>query len=178
MSAHDTLLQPFCPFCPFCPEVAPDARALRRLERHLDRQRRANNPLKYDQRGRVTKGTKRWQISARQRKVQVRRREVHRKLAATRKRSHGQLAHRVLALGSDFLVGTPLLPCLAPHLREVGSAVCAGDVCRALVSPGCECWWDDRGYQCLAGKTLPNVPLWPREEESARRALAYLSLWG
>src|SRR5215470_10822552 len=28
--------------------------------------------------------------------------EVHRKLAATRKRSHGQLAHRVLALGHTF----------------------------------------------------------------------------
>ena len=44
----------------------------------------------------------RWKVSKRQRKVQARRRELHRKLAATRKRSHGQLAHRVLALGSTF----------------------------------------------------------------------------
>ena len=87
---------------PFCPEVAPDAKALRRLERHLDRQRRANNPANYDERGRVKKGTKRWKVSTRQRTVQARRREVYRKLAATRKRSHGQLAHRVLALGSAF----------------------------------------------------------------------------
>src|SRR5260221_2452349 len=98
VSAHDALLQPFCP------EVAPDAQALRRLERHLDRQRRANNPLNYDERGRVKTGCKRWQVSARQRQVQARRRAVHRKLAATRKRSHGQLAHRVLALGSAFQV--------------------------------------------------------------------------
>src|SRR5262249_14767619 len=39
---HAALLQPFCP------EVAPDTPALRRLERHLDRQRRANNPANYD----------------------------------------------------------------------------------------------------------------------------------
>jgi putative transposase len=86
----------------FCPEVAPDARALRRLDRKLDRQRRANNPANYDERGRVKRGPKRWKASKRQRKVQVRRRELHRKLAATRKRSHGQLAHRVLTLGSAF----------------------------------------------------------------------------
>src|SRR5712691_2094782 len=96
VSAHDALLQPFCP------EVAPDAKALRRLECHLDRQQRANNPANYDQRGRVKKGTKHWKVSTRQRTVQARRREVYRKLAATRKRSHGQLAHRVLALGSAF----------------------------------------------------------------------------
>ncbi len=86
----------------FCPEVAPDAKALRRLDRHLDRQRRANNPTNYDERGWVKRGPKRWKVSKRQRKVQARRREVHRKLAATRKRSHGQLAHRVLAPGNTF----------------------------------------------------------------------------
>jgi putative transposase len=86
----------------FCPEVAPDAQALRRLDRTLDRQRRANNPANYDARGRVKPGKQRWKVSKRQRQVQARRREVHRKLAATRTRSHGQLAHRVLALGSTF----------------------------------------------------------------------------
>jgi putative transposase len=87
---------------PFCPEVVPDTRALRRLDRKLDRQRRANNPTNYDEHGRVKPGKQRWKASKRQRKVLARRREVHRKLAATRKRSHGQLAHRVLALGSTF----------------------------------------------------------------------------
>jgi putative transposase len=87
---------------PFCPEVTPNWQRLRRLERQLDRQRRANNPEHYDERGRVKKGKKRWKVSKRQRKVQARRRQVYRKLAATRKRSHGQLAHRVLALGGTF----------------------------------------------------------------------------
>jgi hypothetical protein len=86
----------------FCPEVIPNWRHLRRLERQLDRQRRANNPNHYDERGRVKPGKKRWKVSKRQRQVQARRREVYRKLASTRKRSHGQLAHRVLALGNTF----------------------------------------------------------------------------
>jgi hypothetical protein len=96
VSEQTALLQPFCP------EVAPDAKALRRLDRKLDRQRRANNPTNYDERGGVKRGPKRWKVSKRQRQVQARRREVHRKLAATRKRSHGQLAQRVLALGNAF----------------------------------------------------------------------------
>ena len=79
--------------------MAPDAQALRRLDRQLDRQRRANNPANYDERGR---GKQRWKVSKRQRLVQARRRELHRKLAATRKRSHGELSHQVLALGSTF----------------------------------------------------------------------------
>ena len=86
----------------FCPEVAPDARALRRLDRKLDRQRRANNPDNYDERGRIKRGKQRWKVSKRQRQVQARRRERYRKLAATRKRCHGQLAHRVLGMGSAF----------------------------------------------------------------------------
>ena len=96
VSAEAALLQAFCP------EVAPDAKSLRRLDRHLDRQRRANNPANYDERGQVKRGAKRWKVSQRQRRVQARRRELHRRLSATRKSSHGQLAHRVLRMGSSF----------------------------------------------------------------------------
>src|SRR5579862_3603405 len=96
VAEQEALLQPFCP------EVTPNWRRLRRLERQLDRQRRANNPEHYDARGRVKQGKQRWKISKRQRRVQAQRREVYRRRSATRKRSHGQLAHRVLALGSSF----------------------------------------------------------------------------
>jgi hypothetical protein len=91
---HDALLQPFCP------DVVPDAKALRRLDRQLDRQRRANNPGNYDERGRVKPGRKRWKASKRQQKTLAQRSTRHRKLAATRKRSHCELVHRVLALGN------------------------------------------------------------------------------
>jgi transposase len=87
---------------PFCPEVTPSSQRLRRRTRKLDRQRRANNPEHFDERGHVKKGKHRWKVSKRQRKVQARRRDAYRRLSATRKRSHGQLAHRVLALGSTF----------------------------------------------------------------------------
>src|SRR5215468_7083939 len=56
---------------PFCPEVPPNWRKLRRLERQLDRQRRANNPEHFDKRGRIKKGRKRWKVSKRQHKVQA-----------------------------------------------------------------------------------------------------------
>jgi hypothetical protein len=96
VAEQEALLQPFCP------EGDPNWRKLRQMERQLDRQRRANNPEHYDERGRVKKGKHRWKVSKRQRKVQAQRRDAYRRLAATRKRSHGQLAHRVLTLGSTF----------------------------------------------------------------------------
>ena len=87
---------------PFCPEVAPDAR---RCGGWIGSSTGSGGPIT---RPTTTSGagssgaSKRWKVSKRQRKVQARRREVYRKLAATRKRSHGQLAHRVLGLGSAF----------------------------------------------------------------------------
>src|SRR5260221_3587268 len=74
---------------PFCPEVAPDAQALRRLERKLDRQRRARNPLKYHERGRGETGCNTWPVSAPPRQGHGRRRAGPRKTAVslTRRRS-------------------------------------------------------------------------------------------
>jgi len=42
----------------FCEEVVPDARAIRRLQRQMDRQRRAGNPNNYDAKKRIKKGGK------------------------------------------------------------------------------------------------------------------------
>src|ERR1051326_1827439 len=50
VAEQEALLQPFCP------EVTPSWQHLRRLERNLDRQRRANNPEHYDERGQVKQG--------------------------------------------------------------------------------------------------------------------------
>src|SRR6266702_1837604 len=85
-----------------CPDVAPNAKRLRQMDRKLDRQRRANNPTNYDERGRVKKGAKQWKVSNRQQRTQSLRREYYRRLAATRKRCHGQVAHQVLALGNQI----------------------------------------------------------------------------
>jgi transposase len=120
---------------PFCPEVAPYARALRRLDRKLDRQRRANNPANYDERGWVKRGNKRWKASKRQRKAEARRREVYRKLAATRKRSHGQLAHQVLARGAaSSWSSSPIVPGRRPTASR------SSCVRRGCSSNGCLAW--------------------------------------
>ena len=96
VAEQEALLQPFFP------EVIPSSQRLRRRTSQLDRQRRANHPEHFDERGRVKQGKQRWKASKRQRRVQSQRREVYRRLAATHKRSHGQLAHRVLSMGSTF----------------------------------------------------------------------------
>jgi hypothetical protein len=149
---------------------------MRRLDRKLDRQRRANNPANYDERGRVKRGPKRWKASKRQPKVQARRRELYRRLAATRTRSHGHLAHRVLALGTAF------------HLEQLsyrawqrtdGKSVqlCApGLFVEWLSRVPLECWRDRCSDQHLESTVISNVLLRPDHEESPLTALAGLPL--
>ncbi|MGO8951493.1 MAG: zinc ribbon domain-containing protein [Ktedonobacterales bacterium] len=92
---------------PFCPELARDDRVVRRQERHLDRQRRANNPDNYLPNGRVKpgrKGRKHWRESVRQRRTQAQLVDRQRRLAAHRKCLHGRLAHRLLLQGNTILL--------------------------------------------------------------------------
>jgi hypothetical protein len=88
---------------PLCEELQPDARAKRRLERKLDRQRRANNPHNYDEKGRIKKRGKQsltWKNSKCY--VATKRRLAHqeRKLAAHRKSLHGRLVHEIVRVGN------------------------------------------------------------------------------
>jgi transposase len=87
----------------FCAEVAPDAKAKRRLERKLDRQRRANNPQHYDERGRCKKGRKSWHASQGYKRTRRRLASQERKLAAHRKSVHGQLVHEIVAAGNVII---------------------------------------------------------------------------
>ncbi len=92
---------------PLCEELKPDTRKKRRLERKLDRQRRANNPQNYDEKGRVKKHGKRrrtWKNSKGY--LATRRRLAHqeRKLAAHRKSLHGRLVHEIIRVGNDIRI--------------------------------------------------------------------------
>ena len=92
---------------PFCPGLAQDDQAVRREERHLDRQRRANNADNYFPNGRVKpgrKGRKHWRESVRQRKIQAHLADRQRRLAAHRKSLHGRLADRLLRQGKVILL--------------------------------------------------------------------------
>ncbi len=63
----------------FCPEVERPAQAVRRLQRHIDRQRRAGNPDNDLADGRVRPGAKRWRVSTRQRQTEGTLAETHRR---------------------------------------------------------------------------------------------------
>ena len=89
-----------------CADLTPDAKAIRRLQRQMERQRRVNNPANYDERGRIRKrttGRLSWKHS--QRYLATRRRKAtrERKLAAHRKSLHGRLVHEIVALGTTVI---------------------------------------------------------------------------
>ncbi|SMC01999.1 Transposase [Sulfobacillus thermosulfidooxidans DSM 9293] len=84
---------------PFADAVVRDHQKIRRLQRKQDRQRRANNPDCYDDKGRAIKGKRPTQKSRHQLETEAVLRERHRREAAHRKTLHGQLANQVIAIG-------------------------------------------------------------------------------
>jgi hypothetical protein len=89
----------------FCEELAPNTRKKRRLQRQMERQRRANNPENYDGKGRVKKHGKtrlRWNESKRYQATRRAHTKAERKLAAHRKSLHGKLAHDIVAVGNTI----------------------------------------------------------------------------
>ena len=86
----------------FCPEIAQPWAETRRLLRAMDRSRRATNPDHYAGNGVVKRGAKKWVRSERYKRRQRKLAETERRLAATRKASHGRLANRLLAQGTTI----------------------------------------------------------------------------
>jgi len=88
---------------PLCEELKPNAQKQRRLQRKLDRQRRANNPQNYDERGRIKKRGKLqlpWKTSRGYLATQRRLAHQERKLAAQRKSLHGRLVNEIVRVGN------------------------------------------------------------------------------
>ena len=86
----------------FCSALAPNAKKKRRLQRKMERQRRANNPDNYYEKGRVKKGKKRWHESQRYKATRRQHANAERKLAAHRKSLHGKLAHDIVKVGTTI----------------------------------------------------------------------------
>ncbi|HYG84838.1 MAG TPA: transposase [Azospirillum sp.] len=87
---------------PFCPGVADLDRQIRRIQRAMDRSRRATNPDAFNPDGSCRRGAR---IAVRSRRYRVRaaaKAELERCLAAERKRAQGELANRVLAQGNTI----------------------------------------------------------------------------
>lgn len=86
--------------------ISADAKKLRKIERAMDRSRRATNPDNYNENGTVKKGRGKWTYSKRYNKLKANRKEINRRLADKRKQSHEILANKILGLGDNIKVET------------------------------------------------------------------------
>jgi hypothetical protein len=84
---------------PFCPGVTDMDREIRRLQRAMDRSRRATNPDAFAPDGTCRPGARITIRSRRYRVLAATKADLERRLVAERKRAQGELANRVLAQG-------------------------------------------------------------------------------
>jgi putative transposase len=87
---------------PFAVELTSKEKKIRKLQRKMDRQKRANNPDNFNPNGTVKKGSKHWHKSNRYKKTAAKKREIERKQARERKSSHGKLVNQTLKLGKHI----------------------------------------------------------------------------
>ena len=90
---------------PLCGELVPDSGKKRRLERKMERQRRATNPQNYDEKGRVKKHSQhrlQWHTSRRYLATRRQHLRQERKLAAHRKSLHGRLVNDIIRSGNHI----------------------------------------------------------------------------
>jgi putative transposase len=101
-------------------------RSLRRLQRRLDRQRRANNPGNYDADGRVAAGPRTWAKSARMVRTERRIAKLHARVANLRREQAHQLTTALVrefgVIGVETLAVKNLIGNrrLARHIADVG----------------------------------------------------------
>lgn len=76
-----------------------------KLQRKMDRSRRANNSNKYNEDGTYKKGNKdKWNNSNHYKKYRLQLKELYRKQRVTRRLQHGALCNYILSLGDEFYV--------------------------------------------------------------------------
>lgn len=86
------------------PEVENISAQLRRIERAMDRSRRATNPDAFRSDGTYIKGKRIANRSNNYKQLAAKYRDLHRRQAAIRKQSHECLANEVLALGAEIYI--------------------------------------------------------------------------
>jgi transposase len=84
----------------FAAELDFNVKHIRRLQRKMDRSRRATNPDNYKANGTVKKGSQRWNNSKSYFKIRNSKANLERKLAAHRKSLHGRLVNDILRAGN------------------------------------------------------------------------------
>lgn len=103
---------------------------LRRINRAMDRSRRATNPWAFDQEGKIVSidkvptehkneyGRRKWTVSKRYETLKAKRKELYRKQAAVRRLSHQMLVYKVLSFGTDIHVEKMNFAALAKRAKE------------------------------------------------------------
>lgn len=89
---------------PLAMSITEDEQAVARLERKLDRSRRATNPELYNEDGTYIKGKKQQVFSKHYIETRSKLADSQRKLAAKRKIAHNVLANEIISLGNEFRV--------------------------------------------------------------------------
>ncbi len=91
----------------FCAKVPDLQKAIRRMQRAMDRSRRASNPDNYNRDGTIRKPEKgerlQWVFTQGYLRLRSRLKELHRRLAAYRRAEHGHLANRVITTGDTVM---------------------------------------------------------------------------
>lgn len=77
---------------------------IRRIQRGMDRSKRATNPDNYNEDGTCKTGHLQWTFSKNYERLRAALAEIYRRLAQTRKRDHGTLVNLVLSLGGRVAV--------------------------------------------------------------------------
>lgn len=95
------------------PETSVDEKELRRLNRAIDRSKRATNPDNYNEDGTIKKGRRKWNKSKRCIRLENERKELYRRSAWNRKCSHNRLANHIVSLGGDIRVEKMRISALA-----------------------------------------------------------------
>lgn len=101
VSETDALLEKFC-------ANVPDLqKAIRRIQRAMDRSKRRSNPDNYNRDGTIRKSTPgnrlQWVFTGGYVRLRARLKELYRVLAAYRRTEHGKLANRVIAMGNTVM---------------------------------------------------------------------------
>lgn len=91
----------------FCVNVPDLQKAIRRIQRAMDRSRRTSNPDNYNQDGTIKKSPSgkrlQWAFTHGYLRLRARLRDLQRRLAAYRRAEHGNLANRVVAMGNTVM---------------------------------------------------------------------------
>lgn len=86
----------------FCSELNTRWEEIKKLQRHIERQRRQNNPKNYLENGKIKSGKLIWKKSKRQVIEQKKLKELYRMISAHRKSLHGKLSNEIIRMGNDF----------------------------------------------------------------------------